>query len=348
MNQKKLFLINVDTEAHRGKNPVDDLIYGKVCGGEYGINKIMEICEKYNVRATFFVDFAEVNSWGYDKIKNVCQDILTRGHDIQLHIHPEHFGDWNRQEFSQYSYEEQKSMIGYGVAQYEKIVGQKPIAFRAGKYSIDSNTLKVLHEYGIVYDSSFVKNNRWCKLNNLVSNINARFKYQEIIEVPVTVFKERIFNKEPRDKYYIFDVNGITKFEFRELYKKYADSELPSIILFMHSFSFLKRYKDDLDLKPNINDIDFFEYILDYVTNRNDFIIVTFQEYHNQFNGQEFDSKDFAPMINSLPKSVIGIFNRYRKASIRSKQFRKYVYGIYGLIALFGVLLATLLYSVII
>lgn len=326
---KKQLLINVDTEAHRGTNPVEDLIYGKVCGGEYGINKIMDICEKYNVYATFFVDFAEVNTWGYEKIKEVCDDIILRGHDIQLHLHPEHFGDWQRQEFSQYTYDEQKKMIEYGINQYKSMLGHKPLAFRAGKYSINEDTIKALREMEIKIDSSFVKNNRWCKLNGRRTDANVISEYNGIYEIPVTVFKERIFNKQPLDKYYVFDVNTMTKFEFKELYAKFVKSNIKTVTFFMHSFSFLKRYNDDLNLKPNKSDIKFFDFILKYVTERKDFKVITYSEYWERIECQSL-KEDFVPIINSFIKSAIGIFIRYKKASIRSKQFRKYIYAIYA------------------
>ena len=53
----------------------------------------MDVCDTYNVKALFFLDFAEAWDYGCDKIKEVVKLILKRGHDIGVHIHPDHMLD---------------------------------------------------------------------------------------------------------------------------------------------------------------------------------------------------------------------------------------------------------------
>ena len=67
-------------------------------------NRLMDICEKYNARITFFVDVCEY--WAFkdveekggfeDKnykpatiIENQLKKIIQRRHDVQLHLHPQ-------------------------------------------------------------------------------------------------------------------------------------------------------------------------------------------------------------------------------------------------------------------
>lgn len=65
--------------------------------------RMMQLCEKYNAKLTFFVDvceywaFKEVKEAGKfedgidpaQKIEEQLKDIIRRGHDIQLHFHPQ-------------------------------------------------------------------------------------------------------------------------------------------------------------------------------------------------------------------------------------------------------------------
>lgn len=84
-------LITIDTEAHRGRDPINDWIYGRYKGKEYGIEKIMDLCERFGFKAVFFLDVAECWTYGDEIIKEVGEKILSRGHDVEMHIHPDHF-----------------------------------------------------------------------------------------------------------------------------------------------------------------------------------------------------------------------------------------------------------------
>ena len=91
MGSKHYILLTVDTEAsmHAGKPlPVSKMVYGEVNGDFYGISRIMSICDKYGFKATFFVSVLEYLHYGQDEIKKIYETIHERGHDVQLHIHP--------------------------------------------------------------------------------------------------------------------------------------------------------------------------------------------------------------------------------------------------------------------
>ena len=61
-----------------------------------GIGLIMETLELYGFKATFFLDPFGVDFFGLEKLKVICGELLSRGHDIQLHAHPiQKKPDWN-------------------------------------------------------------------------------------------------------------------------------------------------------------------------------------------------------------------------------------------------------------
>lgn len=327
------YICTVDVEAHRGNNPVDDLIYGIINGEQFGLMKILNLLEKYNIKATFFVDFAEVNSWGKESIKKVCNDIIYMNQDVQVHLHPEHFGDKNREELNQYTYDEQKYMIGKCIEYYEEFIGRKPIAFRAGKFSANEDTLKVLNYYDMKIDSSYVKNNVWSKLNNIFVSTNKIESYERLYEIPITMFKERFFNIEGTkfDKYYPLDFNAVTLAEFKRIVDYHKKNGEMTLLSLMHSFSFIKRYGDDLNLKANKSEVRLFENFFELINDDESIESINLCEYlecidHNQLSGETF--------IKSYWESFWGIFTRYQKASIRCKQFRKYFVIFYSMLTL--------------
>ncbi|MFB6257932.1 MAG: hypothetical protein ABEH38_04500 [Flavobacteriales bacterium] len=72
--------------------------------------RMMELCEKHGTRLTFFFDVCEY--WAFrevqerngfengerpaDRLEEHLKDIVRRGHDVQLHFHPQ----WLRAEYS--------------------------------------------------------------------------------------------------------------------------------------------------------------------------------------------------------------------------------------------------------
>src|SRR5260370_36165628 len=87
----------VDTECSVGggwenprQKPVqpERAILGKIGSEYYGIPRIMDILEKYDLRGTFFVEvFAGLNGM-QEELARACAQIVQRGHDVELHLHP--------------------------------------------------------------------------------------------------------------------------------------------------------------------------------------------------------------------------------------------------------------------
>lgn len=86
-------LISIDTEAYtlRAKEDhVNRLIWGHIDGKEFGIGRMMDIANKHGMKLSFFLEVAEYTRYN-DEIIDVGKEILHRGHDAQLHLHPEMF-----------------------------------------------------------------------------------------------------------------------------------------------------------------------------------------------------------------------------------------------------------------
>ncbi len=86
-------VITIDTEAHKlraERDHVRRLIWGEHNGDQYGLGRMMDIAEAHNVQFTSFLDLPEYTSYGED-ILDVGREVLRRGHDLQVHMHPEMF-----------------------------------------------------------------------------------------------------------------------------------------------------------------------------------------------------------------------------------------------------------------
>src|SRR6478609_6242763 len=71
---------------------IDRDIYGNTPSGSYGISYQMDVLDRHGLKGVFFVEplFAEVA--GRDRLRAIVAEIQGRGHEVQVHIHPEWLG----------------------------------------------------------------------------------------------------------------------------------------------------------------------------------------------------------------------------------------------------------------
>lgn len=242
---KQKVLVSIDTEAPVGDEPVTKMIIGKIENKEYGINFIMDFLDANGIKGLFFVDFAEAWDYGESKIAEVVQQIYFRGHDVGVHIHPDHMKDKNRRFLWEYTYDEQYEMISSCTSLYEKILCKRPLSFRAGRYSADKNTLQVLDELGYRYDMSEFFGSRYCKIRPEVTwNQVVKIPGLNLVEVPVTTF--RSFKTPIYERYDQID-SGMIPSEFRRVISEINKRKTVDVIsMFVHSFQFI-----DWRMNPN-------------------------------------------------------------------------------------------------
>lgn len=347
-DKKINILLTVDTEAHRGSNPVKDWMYGKFEGKEYGVPLIMDICEQYGIKAIFFIDVPEAWTWGDKIIQEVGNKVFQRGHDLQLHIHSNHITKQPRLFLWEYNYNEQFKIIEESIKKFKEMWGKYPIAFRAGKYGANYNTLDILSDLGIKMDFSMFYNQKWCGLNNPPLTINNPKKYKNVIEVPVTIFKS-------------FDILGIKRFdaisiddvpflEFKKVFEEIMKRERPRVItLMLHSFSFIKRDKNGNLKEVNKRAIARTKKILEILSQQNNISFITASELWQKIKEDNLSNENGDNFIPEVRNKFFQYFFTIRRAwSIFGKNKKATFFillNIGGLIILW-VLLASFIKSI--
>jgi peptidoglycan/xylan/chitin deacetylase (PgdA/CDA1 family) len=229
-------LFTIDVEAHFGENGFDNLILGKIGKNYFGVPKILNILKKLNINAIFFIDFAAIDKWGIDNYKTLCKQIIDSGNDIQLHLHPTHLTGGSDFLFD-YSFDDQKELIGEVINRYDGILGFKPKAFRAGRYGANDDTINVLSHFDINYDFSYYHNHPWCKISK-TSYANKIVKRANVTMVPVSVIMENLIFKKKLTKY---DIEYISSFANKMIIKEIVKNPNMFFTLFAHSWSMLNR-----------------------------------------------------------------------------------------------------------
>lgn len=224
--------------------PLDLTVFGKWGSGSYGIPLIMSILEEYGFRGTFFTEVFCSYNVGYEPVAAALRSIQARGHDAQLHLHPEQRfyrdftrGGKRREEGYMFTFppDEQRELIREGIALFHELSGKMPRAYRAGCYAASETTLRALRENGIVIDSSY----NLAYLGNTcgfeTQPLNAPVILEEIHEFPVTVFRVSGF-----PGYKPLEISAVSVAEIIGAIRQLQKAGCRNVVLVLHSFSLLK------------------------------------------------------------------------------------------------------------
>lgn len=294
-------MITVDTETFLIKNrllPFEANIYGVIGGVEYGVRKIMEICEQYKARATFFVDVYMHHQFGEEKVRTLCEVIHHRGHDVELHAHANWIPNSTDEFVSSYSLSEQIGIIEEGKHLISKWTGCVPTAFRAGAYGLNLDTIYALEANGFLIDSSYFPFHPNCEMSKQLNNKyqNKMFKIGSVVEIPVsTYWVLHTFFYKKNSK---LDINACSSSELQDILSKFIDSEINFVILFLHSFSFIRWKKDYSGFFPDHRVIDKFNQTLELIATFKNGDFLTMKEIVPLIKYVEKEGPDFTPCIS--------------------------------------------------
>lgn len=195
-----LFLFTSDTEVHLrwmaepdGGRGIEQQIFGRFAGEEVGVGLQMSMLEEHGYKGTFFVDILAEYQFGEGSLQPVFDEILGRGHDVQLHLHSSPHLRFAKDEriraLSMATYRDDPAMfrgaLELAIALYERRAGRSPVAYRAGAYRIFQSHFPILCEFGIVIDSS-VNPFKNCNVVPWLAAATQPVWVDGVLEVPVT------------------------------------------------------------------------------------------------------------------------------------------------------------------
>ena len=132
--------------------------------GRSGITHKLELLKRSGQKAVFFVDPMPALVWGVAAIEDIVGPILEGGQDVQLHCHTEWLaiaGSANPlpskavgTNLFDFPFEEQCRVLDYARSTLMAAGAPAPVAFRAGNYGANDDTLRALAATGLHYDSS--------------------------------------------------------------------------------------------------------------------------------------------------------------------------------------------------
>ena len=195
--------LTVDTELmwrhHAAGLPVEEIVARSLDPAGVGVGWQLEQLAAAGLKACFFVDPMPAMTYGLGPIATVVRAILTAGQEVQLHLHPNWTGAsaddrqaHARFEMIDYTAHEQRDLIAGARDLLMAAGAPRPIAFRAGSYAANDDTLAALAALGFGYDSSHNGSEHpWPSAIGLKPRCIAPVVRCGIVEVPVTVIEDR-------------------------------------------------------------------------------------------------------------------------------------------------------------
>ncbi|WP_338240627.1 polysaccharide deacetylase family protein [Aurantiacibacter hainanensis] len=173
----------------------DRAIRGATSDGDVGIFHQMDVFDRHGLKAVFFVDPMPALIWGTGAVADVVEPIVRRGHDVQLHLHTEWLaiagnanpvGPGRGPNLKDYSFEEQCRLLDYAAQVLMDAGAPRPVAFRAGNYGANDDTLRALATLGLTHDTSHPPGlmDGSCAIA-LTENDRAPLEMHGVVEVPI-------------------------------------------------------------------------------------------------------------------------------------------------------------------
>lgn len=250
-------MFTIDTEISLGGalddpllEPVgaDRRIWGQTEHGRHGIELFMDVFDEHDLRGVFFLEPFGSRLVDPRPLEEAARLIVERGHDLELHVHPEFRIDLREAQrrgetpsglMHEYSLEEQRAMVREGADLLERWTGYRPIAFRAGSFGLDETGADACLAEGIAIDSSY---NLWaidhgpCAFSRRPPLNDVALLRNGMLEVPVT----NLFARGPRGGLRNFDLASLNTSEMIAVIEEMWATGARVVNSLTHSFRLLR------------------------------------------------------------------------------------------------------------
>lgn len=121
---------------------------GSMASGQYGIRvgvpRVLQILGRHRVPASFFVP--AVSALLHPE---QIDSYLAGGHEVGVH-------GWIHERNALLSRADERDLMARSIEVLEKLVGSRPVGLRTPSWDYSTNTLSLIREFGLLYDSSLM------------------------------------------------------------------------------------------------------------------------------------------------------------------------------------------------
>jgi len=111
-------------------------------GARVGVPRVLNLCDKYNFKTTFFVP-----GWTIATYPEIARRIHEKGHEIAHHM-------WCHENAPDLPYDQEKMLLEKAMETIKGVTGEYPVGNRSGGFACSNNTVQLLQDHGFLYDST--------------------------------------------------------------------------------------------------------------------------------------------------------------------------------------------------
>jgi peptidoglycan/xylan/chitin deacetylase (PgdA/CDA1 family) len=147
-------------------------------GARVGLPRVLELLDRYGVKATFFVPGHSADTWPH-----LVKEIAARGHELANH-------GYLHEVPNTLDAETERNVIRRGNEAIERAADVRPRGFRSPSWDLSPHTLDILRDLGFDYDSSLMGDDfrlYWCRTGDVVHRDRA-FEFgrdTSLVEMPI-------------------------------------------------------------------------------------------------------------------------------------------------------------------
>jgi len=225
-------------------------VYGPTPYGDYGLPMTLKLLADHGLRGVFFVEPMFSARFGIAPLQEIVGLIADVRQDVQLHLHAEWVNEAREpllarpvttkvQHLSHFAAPEQAQLLGWARQRLAAAGGGVATAFRAGSFAFNRDTIGALAANGIRIDSSY----NFCHggaAAGVWDGDAARvpvqpFRVDGVIELPVTVFRDRPFHVRP------LHLTACSLTEMTSVLSRAAEQGHEHVVIVSHNFELMDR-----------------------------------------------------------------------------------------------------------
>jgi len=113
-------------------------------GARAGLPRVLELLDRHDIHATFFMPAVSAKLYSEE-----VKQIAAAGHEVGIH-------GWIHEFTSSLEKDEERMLMQQSLDTLEEIAGRRPVGIRTGSWEYSENTLELIDELGLIYDSSLM------------------------------------------------------------------------------------------------------------------------------------------------------------------------------------------------
>jgi hypothetical protein len=145
---------DVEASALRATgDPIDQLVWGRIGGQEYGLTRICRILEEHGLIGNFMVDFATCAANGDAELREIIEHLAGRGHEVHLHLHPDYLPEYRLEggqevHLDRAPYDLCRDLLQLTLDRFTRSAGKAPYVFRSGGYRVNDHLVRAAGDLG--------------------------------------------------------------------------------------------------------------------------------------------------------------------------------------------------------